>query len=95
LYLGSFVRVHDVVAVDPAVSVCASAPKVATGVDELVEAVWLPLQGVATPVAPQVYLSASPAVGGVVTEGPLAGLKSLVTFRVMVPLPVDWVVRTK
>jgi len=68
---------------------------VATGVEAPVDAVWLPLHGVAGAAPTQVYLSASPAVGGVVTLGPLAGLKSLVTFKVMLPFPVDCVVRTK
>jgi hypothetical protein len=64
-------------------------------VEALVDAVWLALQGVAGAAPLQVYLSASPAVGGLATEGPPAPLKSAVTFRLIVPVPVDCVVRIK
>jgi hypothetical protein len=43
----------------------------------------------------QLYVKASPLVGGVATDGPPAGPKSVVTFVVRVPVPVVFVVRMK
>ena len=77
----------------PALDELAPAPKVATLVEAVVLAVSDPLQPVAGAAAVQVYVNASPAVGGVATDGPLAGLKSDVTFSVTLPVPVAWVVR--
>jgi hypothetical protein len=99
-YLGSFVKVHPIDAVFPPMSDRASAPNVATLVALAVVAVTAPLQAVAVPLFPgaatvHVYLSASPALGGVATEGPLIGLKSDVTCSVMLPVPPVAVVRTK
>jgi hypothetical protein len=48
-----------------------------------------PEQAVPGALTVQVYPKASPVVGGVATQGPPAAqLKSLVTFSVMLPLPV-------
>ena len=77
----------------PALDELAPAPNVDTLVEAVVLAVCEPLQAVAGAAPVQVYVNASPAVGGVATEGPLAGLKSDVTFRVTLPVPVAWVVR--
>jgi hypothetical protein len=93
LYVGSFVNDQTVEAELPALAELAPAPNVATLVEALVLDVWEPLQAVAGAAAVQVYDKASPAVGGVVTEGPPAGLKSDVTFSVTLPVPVDCVVR--
>ena len=41
----------------------------------------------------QVYVKASPEVGGLATDGPFAGEKSEVTFNVIVPWPPPVVVR--
>lgn len=91
--MGSFVNDHAVEAVLPAFAELAPAPNVATLVWAVVLAVIEPLHAVAGAAATQVYVKASPAEGGVATEGPFAGLKSDVTFNVSVPVPVDWVVR--
>ena len=77
----------------PAFAELAPAPNVATLVEAVVLAVSDPLQPVPGAATVQVYVKASPAEGGVSTEGPLAGLKSEVTFKVSVPVPVDCVVR--
>lgn len=77
----------------PAFPEPAPAPNVATFVEAAVLDVREPLQPVPGDATVQVYVSASPAEGGVATEGPPAGLKSEVTFRVMVPAPVEVVVR--
>ena len=77
----------------PAFAELAPAPKVATLVEAVVLEVSDPLQPVPGAATVQVYVKASPAEGGVSTEGPLAGLKSEVTFKVSVPVPVDCVVR--
>jgi hypothetical protein len=100
LYFGSFVNVHPTEALLPAMSDRASAPNVATFVALEVEAVTDPLHAVADPLLPgaatvHTYFKTSPAVGGVATDGPPAGLKSPVTCRVIEPLPAAADVRTK
>ncbi len=100
LYLGSFVNAHVREAVFPPIKDRASAPNVATLVALVVAAVMDPLHAVAVPLFPgaatvQEYFSASPAVGGVATDGPSMGLKSDVTCSVMLPLPPAAVVRMK
>jgi hypothetical protein len=87
------VKDQVVEALFPAVPDPAPAPKVATLVEAAVLAVCEPLHAVPGAATVQVYVRASPAVGGVVTEGPFAGLKSEVTFSVSVPAPVVVVVR--
>ena len=93
LYLGSLVKVQPTEPEVPAAAECASVPKVATDVAAAVLAVTLPVHCVAGEATEQVYFNVSPAVGGVATEGPPAGEKSVVIRSVMVPLPPAWVVR--
>src|ERR1700720_459995 len=92
LYAASFVNPHTTEAELPAVAECASAPKVATDVAAVVLDVWVPLQPVPGDATVQVYFRASPADGGLATDGPPAGEKSVVTCAVMVPAPLDGVV---
>jgi hypothetical protein len=74
---------------------CASAPKVTTVVAALVLAAFaLPVQGVPEAADVHEYVRASPAVGGVPTEGPPVPEKSVVILTVMVPEPPVLVVRT-
>ena len=94
------VRVQEIEALFPPMRDRASDPKVDTFVWAVVDEVMEPLQGVAVPLFPglatvQVYLSASPAVGGVATDGPPAGLKSPVICSTMLPFPPAAVVRMK
>ena len=63
----------------PAAGECASAPNVTTGVDVVVLAVCVLEQAVPVDEVHE-YVSASPAVGGVATEGPPVGVKSAVIF---------------
>jgi len=63
----------------PATAELAPAPNVATEVVDAVLDVCDPLQDVAGDETLQVYESASPAVGGVPTDGPPVGEKSVVT----------------
>jgi hypothetical protein len=92
-YWGSSVRVQATEPVLPATADLAPAPNVVTEVPEAVLAVCDPEQAVPGLVTVQVYASVSPALGGVATDGPPVGLKSVVTFNVMVPFPVVVVVR--
>lgn len=73
----------------PAFAELAPAPKVATLVDAVVLAVNDPEQPVPGVDTVQMYFRLSPAEGGVATEGPPAGLKSVVICSVILPLPVD------
>lgn len=86
-YAGSSVRAQATEAELPALAELAAAPKVPTAVAALVAAICEPVQGVPGALTTQVYDSASPAVGGVPTDGPPAPLKSEVISSVMVPVP--------
>ena len=92
-YLGSSVRAQLSDPVLPPMAEWASAPKVATGVTAVVLAVCEPVQAVAGVATVQVYDSASPAVGGLATEGPEPGEKSEVTSTPMLPVPPVLVLR--
>ena len=92
-YTGSSVRDHATDAEFPADTELALAPKVPTEVAVEVLAVCEPVQAVPGEATVQVYVSASPAVGGVVTDGPPVPAKSVVTFKVIVPVPPVLVVR--
>jgi hypothetical protein len=86
--VGSLVNDQAVDAAVPAFAELAPAPNVATLVEAVVLEVCEPLHAVPGVATVQVYVKASPAEGGVATEGPLAGLKSDVTFSVIVPVPL-------
>jgi hypothetical protein len=92
LYVGSLVRIHETDALFPDIRDRASDPKLATDVALVVDAVIDPEHGAAVPLFPglaalQVYVSLSCTDGGLATDGPPVGLKSLVTCRTMLPLP--------
>jgi len=87
LYFGSLVNVHDVEPESPTRVECASAPNDTTGVSELVAEVCDPLHAVPDAAEVQTYARTSPDVGGVVTDGPPALLKSDVTLSVIAPVP--------
>ncbi len=87
-------RDQTVVPLEPAKREWTSAPKVTTVVLSRVLAVVAVKQAVPM-VEVQVYVSKSPTVGGLATEGPLAGVKSEVILTEMVPRPMIWEVRTR
>ena len=93
MYCGSLASVQLTEAEFPARAELAPAPKVVTEVWAVVLEVCVPLQAVPGAAAVQVYVSVSVPFGGVATEGPFAGEKSVVTFNVILPVPVDCVVR--
>ena len=78
----------------PPVVECTFAAKVARFVWDVVELVCVPVQAVPGLWTVHVYSNPSPAESGVATDGPPVGLKSLVTFNVMLPPPPVAVVRT-
>jgi hypothetical protein len=92
-YTGSSVSDHATDPEFPALVDCALAPNVATPVLALVLAVCEPVHAVPGFETVHEYVRASPVLGGVVTDGPLAGPKSAVTLDVMEPVPPAFVVR--
>jgi hypothetical protein len=103
LYLGSSVRVKLTLTVFVAAllqglpaPVHTPAGMVTTVVAEVVLTVWVPEQLVPNVAPLQVYFSASPVEGGVAMQGPPdEHVKSVVAFTVIVPLPVEGVVRAR